>query len=246
MRKLIVVVSIALPALAGCAAAEWQQGLGQVLGAVQQPGGGAALGEAEIIGGLREALAQGTTQAIRQLGRSDGYWGDAGVRIPLPESVQRMEGTLRQLGQGARVDQFHLTLNRAAEQAVPQVADIFGNAVRQMSIQDARSILHGPSDAATQYFRRSSSAALHDKVYPIVQATTRSVGVTQQYKQLVSEYGPLLRMAGVKAGDLDAYVTDRALAGLFTTIATEEARIRRDPAARGTELLRRVFGAQGR
>lgn len=245
MHKHISLLVVIL-GLGGCATADWQQGVGEVLGAIQRPAGPSALGEGEIIGGLREALAQGTTKAINQLGRRDGYWSNAGVRIPLPESMARFESGLRQLGQGRVVDEFHLTLNRAAEQAVPQAADIFGNAVRQMSIQDARGILSGSADAATQYFRRTTSESIYAKVYPIVQSTTQRVGVTQQYKQLASSYGPLLQMAGVKSIDLDRYVTEQALAGLFTTIAEEEARIRQNPAARGTEILRRVFGAQAR
>ncbi|HSW12175.1 MAG TPA: DUF4197 domain-containing protein [Solimonas sp.] len=246
MHKHIAALIMILP-LAGCATADWEQGVGQVLGVMQQPGGSsAALGEGEIVAGLREALAQGTTRAVNELGRRDGYWGDAKVRIPLPESMARFESGLRQLGQGKTVDEFHLTLNRAAEQAVPQVADIFGNAVRQMTIQDARNILSGTPDAATQFFRRTSSDAIYAKVYPIVQVSTQRVGVTQQYKQLASSYGPLLQMAGVRNIDLDAYVTERALVGLFTNIAEEEARIRQNPAARTTEILRRVFGAQRR
>ncbi|PPE74103.1 DUF4197 domain-containing protein [Solimonas fluminis] len=246
MHKRIVVVALSL-SLAGCATADFEQGLGQVLGAMGQPGASQApLGENEIVGGLREALAVGTTKAINQLGRNDGYWGNAGVRIPVPPELAKLEKGLRNFGQGKTVDDFHLTLNRAAEQAVPQVAEIFGNAVRQMSIQDARAILNGSPDAATQFFRRTSSDAIYAKVYPLVQVTTQRVGVTQQYKQMASSYGPLLKMAGVKNIDLDAYVTQQALAGLFTTIAQEEARIRQNPAARTTEILKRVFGSQGR
>ncbi|MDM4770751.1 DUF4197 domain-containing protein [Solimonas sp. SE-A11] len=245
MYKQIAVVALSL-CLAGCASTDWEQGMGQVLGAIQQPGTQAALGENEIIGGLREALAVGTTKAINQLGRPDGYWANAGVRIPLPPEMVKLEKSLRQFGQDKLVDDFHLTLNRAAEQAVPQVADIFGNAVRQMSIQDARAILNGSPDAATQFFRRTTSESIYAKVYPIVQTSTQRVGVTQQYKKLASSYGPLLKMAGVKNLDLDSYVTEQALAGLFTTIAQEEARIRQNPAARTSDILKRVFGAQGR
>ncbi|AXQ28174.1 DUF4197 domain-containing protein [Solimonas sp. K1W22B-7] len=246
MHKQLPALALML-ALTGCATSDWEQGVGQVLGAIQQPAGqSSALGEGEIIGGLREALAQGTTKAINQLGRRDGYWNNAQVRIPLPASMARFESGLRQIGQGKVVDEFHLTLNRAAEQAVPQVADIFGNAVRQMSIQDARAILSGSPDAATQFFRRTTSESIYAKVYPIVQTTTQRVGVTQQYKQLATSYGPLLKMAGVKNLDLDSYVTEQALTGLFTTIAEEEARIRQNPAARTSELLKRVFGSQGR
>jgi hypothetical protein len=231
---------------AGCASdSGWQGEAGRILQQVaQQPGATMALDNSEIIAGLREALAQGTSKAINQLGRNDGFWKDVAVRIPLPEPISGMEKTLRQFGQGARVDEFHLTLNRAAERATPQVADIFSNAVRQMSVADARAILQGPQDAATRYFQRTASDTLRQKILPIVQNATAGVGVTQSYKQLISQAGPYLQLAGRSTPDLDSFVTDRALDGLFTTIAVEEARIRQNPAARGTELLRRVFGSR--
>lgn len=229
---------------AGCASSDWQGGAQRILDGMQQPATSAALNDSEIVAGLREALAQGTTRAINQLGRSDGFWGDAGVRIPLPDPLARHERTLRQYGQGARLDAFQLTLNRAAEQAVPQVADIFGAAVRQMSIADARAILAGQPDAATAYFRRVSSDSLRQKILPIVQGATAQAGVTQSYKQAIGQAAPLLQLAGYQAPDLDAFVTQKALDGLFTSIAAEEARIRANPAARGTELLRRVFGSR--
>lgn len=243
MKKTAAILPVLL--LAACASGDFNQGLNQVLGAMQQPGGAAsALNESDIVQGLREALAQGTTKAINQLGRTDGFWQNAAVRIPLPDNIARFENTLRQFGQGAAVDEFHLTLNRAAEQAVPHVAEIFGNAVRQMSIQDARSILGGADDAATQFFRRTSTDALRTRVLPIVSNATQRVGVTQKYKQMVSSYGPMLQMAGVQATDLDDYVTAKALDGLFSGIAAEETRIRQNPAARTSEILRRVFGSR--
>ncbi|HVT36979.1 MAG TPA: DUF4197 domain-containing protein [Nevskiaceae bacterium] len=240
-RFLLLLSSAALLALAGCAGQDINQSMAQVLGAMQQTGMAGALSESDIVKGLREALAQGTTRAINQLGRTDGFWGDASVRIPLPDNIARFEKTLRQFGQGAAVDEFHLTLNRAAEQAVPQVADIFGNAVRQMSIDDARNILAGSDDAATQFFRRTESDALYARILPIVSNATARVGVTQKYKAMIASYGPMLQIAGVKNTDLDAYVTGKALDGLFSGIAAEEARIRHDPAARTSDILRRVF-----
>lgn len=244
-RRTLLIALLPLT-VSGCAGTDWQGEAGRVLQQVviaQQGGSGTAvLDNSTLIAGLREALAQGTTRAINELGRSDGFWKNAAVRIPLPAPIDGVEKTLRQFGQGARVDEFHLTLNRAAERAVPQVADIFGNAVRQMSVADARAILDGPQDAATRYFQRVATDSLRQKILPLVQTATTQVGVTQSYKQMIGQAGPLLAMAGRTPPDLDRYVTDRALDGLFTTIAAEEARIRRDPAARGTELLRRVFG----
>ncbi len=240
LRLTALVLALACTACAG----DWQGEAGRILQQVQQQGATSTLGENEIVAGLREALAQGTTNAVNQLGRTDGFWKDAAVKIPLPAALGNVEKTLRQLGQGQRLDEFQLTLNRAAEAAVPQVADIFGDAVRQMSVQDARSILGGSNDAATRYFERVSSSSLRDKILPIVQNATAKVGVTQSYKQLTAQAGPLMQLAGKSIPDLDAYVTERAMAGLFTTIAEEEARIRENPAARTTEVLKRVFGSR--
>jgi len=203
-----------------------------------------ALTDGEILKGIREALAQGTTNAIKSLGKNDGYWANALVRLPLPETVGKAEKSLRMFGAGPQVDQFHLTLNRAAEQAVPQAADIFGNAVRAMTVQDVRGILSGQPDAATQFFKRTTGDAIRAKFLPIVHAATAKVGVTQQYKGLTQKYGSLMQLAGVPVVELDAYVTQKAMDGLFSTIAQEEARIRTDPAARGSEILKKVFGAK--
>lgn len=241
-RWLCVLPLLASAGLTGCAGLD--DGSLRQATQVAMPGAGDAgrPAEADIAAGLREALVQGVGTAVATLGRSNGYWSNAAVRIPLPEPVQKAENTLRRMGQGARVDEFHLTLNRAAERAVPEVADIVGDAVRSMSLADARSILDGGGDAATRYFQRAAGPALEARVRPIVAAATAQVGVTQQYKSLVSSYGPLLALAGVDNADLDAHVTRKAVDGLFFVIAAEEARIRRDPRARSTELLRRVFG----
>lgn len=243
MKRRTALALLLFPAVA--AAADWSAILSGVMKTVA-PEKVSALSDGQIVSGLKEALAQGTTHAITTLGRTDGFWANGGVRIPLPDTVSRIEGVARKLGGGERIDQFHLTLNRAAEQAVPEVAGIFGDAVRQMSVADARGILRGPKDAATQYFRRTAGSAITAKMRPIVQAATQKVGVTAQYKKLVSSYGSLLQLGGVKAADLDDYVTGKAMDGLFTTIAGEEARIRENPAARSTEILKKVFGAAAR
>ena len=132
----------------------------------------------------------------------------------------------------------------AAESSVPQVADIFGNAVRQMSVADARAILEGQQDAATRYFERTATPALRARILPIVQGATASVGVTQSYKKLSGQIGPWLQLSGRSMPDLDGYVTDQALDALFAKIAIEEANIRTNPAARSTELLKQVFGSR--
>lgn len=244
MKVSLVVVSLTLLMVPLTAAqASWRDAFRQAFGQAAQSPQADALLETEIVAGLREALAQGTTRAVNQLGRSDGFWANAAARIPLPAPLARGESGLRRVGLGASVDQFHLTLNRAAEQAVPHAADLLGEAIRQMSVADARTILQGQSDAATRYFERVSGPQLRARFLPIVNQTTAQVGVTQQYKSITASAGPLLQIAGAGAAvDLDGYIADRALSGLFALMADEEKRIRDNPAARGSEVLKRVFG----
>ena len=198
---------------------------------------------ADISSGLKEALFQGVKNAVDDLGRDDGFLANTRVKIPLPKSLQKMEKTLRFAGQGERIDEFVEAMNRAAERAVPEATDIFLDSIKQMTITDARNILlSGEDDAATEFFRRTSEQKLRQKFRPIVEDFTEQVGVTQKYKQMMGNYGFLGRVVGQDAGDLDGYVTEKALDGLFTLIADEERKIRRDPVGRTTSLLRKVFG----
>ena len=223
--------------------------------------------------GLKEALAQGVQTAVEQLGQTDGFLGESLVRIPVPEKMDMVAQTARKLGQGQYVDQFVTSMNRAAEKAVPEAAEILGNAIRAMSVEDAARIVNGPDDAATQYFRKTSESALADRFLPIVKDATDSVGVTSAYKSLTAQVGGQAagetdgesgeetggQTAGMIGGiakavgvpglgemgqglDLDQYVTNQALDGLFTYIAKEERRIRENPLARSSELLEKVFG----
>lgn len=209
------------------------------------------LSEGEVVSGLKQALSRGTTHAIETLGRKDGFWGNPAVRIPLPKRLREVASLARRLGQGAKVDAFQLSLNRAAEKAVPEVAGLFGDAIRRMTLKDAMGILHGGDHAATDYFRRAEGPRLAERIRPIVARATDSVGVTRRYKALMSGseggvLGSALALAE-RSGkdsnvDLDTYVTNEALDGLFKTIGEEELAIREHPAARTTELLRKVFG----
>lgn len=253
----IVPVAIAAAILAASAVApahaapQWKNLLEKARKQVQGTHADTSLPQSDIVAGLKEALAQGTTNAIRQLGRTDGFWSNAGVRIPLPGALRQVGDIARKLGQGEKVDAFQLSLNRAAEKAVPQVADIFGDAIRAMTLDDARKILGGGDDAATQYFRRVAGDKLATRIRPIVARATDSVGVTRRYKALTASAGngALGGLVGQLGGghgssdlDLDQYVTDKTLDGLFATIASEEKSIRHDPAARTTDLLKKVFG----
>ena len=207
------------------------------------PGVASALTEQEIIRGLKEALSKGTQQAVASLGRDGGFLTNLSVRIPMPENLQRVEKTLRKLGQDKLADDFVATMNHAAEQAVPMAASIFAGAVTNMTVDDAKAILTGPNDAATQYFRKTSEDKLREKFAPIVKDATEKTGVTSAYKNLIKQAGPVASFLGADAGDLDGYVTQKSLDGLFKMIATEEKKIRENPVARSTDLLKKVFGS---
>lgn len=210
----------------------------------------------DIGAGLKEALAKGTTHAINSLGRDGGFWNNAAVRIPLPKTLKQVGKLARTLGQGKKVDAFELSLNRAAEKAVPEVADIFGNAIRHMTLEDVRGILAGGDHAATDFFRRVAGKELAARIEPIVAKATNSVGVTRKYNALVSgkSGGDLGGALGLLGGgkddshgnklDLNQYVTDKTMDGLFATIGDEEKSIRNNPAARTSSLLKKVFGGK--
>ncbi len=210
-----------------------------------------ALPESEIASGLKEALANGVTHAIDTLGHAGGFSNNPAVRIPLPGSLQDIAKVATKLGMGDKVDAFKLSLNQAAEKAVPQVADIFGDAIRKMTLKDAKGILDGGDHAATDYFRRVAGPALTKRIEPIVSKATDDVGVTRKYKALVSgtsggSLGGLVSSLTSHSDsgtlNLDDYVTQKAIDGLFTEIGAQEAAIREHPAERTTDLLKKVFG----
>lgn len=209
-----------------------------------QAGGSAELSQSEVVAGLKEALALGTQRGIARIGHEDGIWQNLQLRIPLPEQVNRAESLLRTLGQGAQLDAFHLSLNRAAEQAVPEAATIFASAIREMTLTDAHDILRGSDDAATRYFRAKTTTALTARFQPMVASATDSVGVTRTYKALLGQAARAVPGLDLSRHDLDAHVTRHALDALFITLAEEEKKIRENPAARSTDLLRRVFGGR--
>ena len=209
---------------------------------------GGALTPDQMVGGLKEALGKGVQQAVATLGREDGFLKDIGVKIPMPEKLQRVERTLRTLRQDKLADEFVTTMNRAAEQAVPEGAAVLGDSVKQMSVADAKSILTGTNNAATQYFRRTSETNLSARFLPIVKAATEKAGVTGAYKRMTDKAGGGLGglgggLLGKEAPDLDSYVTHKTLDGLFLKIAEQEKQIRENPVARTTDLLQTVFGA---
>lgn len=220
--------------LAGCSGAGWS------LDALSRR---EPLSLETVVAGLREALEVGTGNAVRAVSGRGGYWQNLAIRIPLPAELEKMAATLRGIGLGAKVEEFEKKMNEAAEEAAKQAAPVFVGAIRDMTFEDARRILDGGETAATDYFRRKTSDPLKGLYRPTVREQMEKVGVVKVYNELLKHYLKLPLMPKPKV-DLDEYVTDRALAGLFDTVAGEERKIRRDPAARTTELLRKVFARQ--
>lgn len=206
-----------------------------------------SLSQNDAAGGIKEALAKGVERAINQLGKPDGFFQDQTVKILVPKKVRKVADLARQMGAGQQVDAFELSMNRAAEKAVPAAATILGDAVRGMSMEDALGLVRGGDTAATDFFRASSEEKLYSAFLPIVSKQTAATGVTQKYKSLTGSIsnnplGATLLGNATKSGDLDGYVTDKAIDGLFTVIAAQEQDIRNNPAARTTGLLKKVFG----
>ena len=199
----------------------------------------------ESSSGLKEALARGAEAAIGQLGKADGFMGDARVRIPLPESARAAEKMMRTLGMKKQADELIATMNHAAEMAVVEAKPILVNAVKNISFADARAILTGGDDAATQYFKRTTAEAIGAKFLPIVKQATAKVDLAGQYNQYAGQAAKL-GLLDQKDADLDRYVTQKAMDGLFLMIAEQEKAIRQDPIGSGSALLKKVFGAVGK
>lgn len=201
---------------------------------------GKGLDQTDIIQGLKEALTVGTINAVGDLSRTDGFLGNPDVKILLPESVRKVEGVLRAVGYGAQIDAFEQSMNRAAERAVPEAKSIFGDAIKQMTIDDAKKILNGREDEATVYFKEKASDRLRELFKPIAHDSMSQVGVTKAYQDLNAKLDAIPLVDQIRF-DLDSYVTDETLDGLFLMIAREEKKIRENPAARVTDLLKKVF-----
>lgn len=200
------------------------------------------LTQRDALAGLRTALERAADAAVAALGRADGFLGNPKVRIELPESLQRGERMARRLGLGNEVDALVVAMNRAAEAAVPEARKLLVDAAKKMSARDAKAIVAGGDTAATQYFRKTSDERLQARLRPIVKSATAKVGVAQRYREFA---GPAASLGLVKSehADLDEYVTRKALDGLYFMLGEEEKKIRNDPVATGSAVLRKVFGA---
>jgi hypothetical protein len=202
----------------------------------------ATLTNEDVGNGLRDALVKGISVGADQAARENGFFGNDLIRIALPEELRRLESTMRQFGLGAEVDRVLLTINRGAESAAKEAKPIFINAIRQLTIQDAFAVLRGDQDAATQFLRRTTTEQLTVLFEPKVQESLNEVGATRHYTDLVNAYNAIPTTRKINP-DLNAYVTEMAIDGLFKLIALEELKIRENPAERTTAIMRRVFGS---
>ncbi|GAB2862385.1 DUF4197 domain-containing protein [Hymenobacter ruber] len=201
------------------------------------------LSNADAANGLKEALLQGIGKGADQASQTDGFYLNRLIRIPFPPDAQRVATTLRSIGLGSQVDKFELSLNRGAEDAARSAKPIFISAIKSLTFSDVWNILTGQKDAATQFLKRTTSTQLVSAFSPIMQKSLDQVGATRYYTQLATTYNQLPLVQKVQP-DLNQYATGKAVDGLFTLIAQEEANIRENPVARTTELLRRVFGSR--
>ncbi len=201
-----------------------------------------ALSSTEINAGLKEALTRGAEAAVAQLGKPDGFFGDAQLKIPLPPSLQKAEKAMRLLGMGKQADELVLSMNRAAEAAVPEAKTLLVDAVKTMTLEDAKGILTGGKTSATDFFRRKTEAQLTERFNPIVKATTDKVGLAQQYNRYAG-MAAQFNLVDKEQASVDQYVTREALDRLYKVIGEKEMALRANPLQAGSDLLKKVFGA---
>jgi hypothetical protein len=219
-------------------------------GLPQLPGGGTlptapvtgqGLDDSTIVSGLKEALSIGSQNAVSSVSKLNGYFGNEAIKILLPDKIQKAAELLGKMGYQKQVDDFILSMNHAAEKAAPKAASYFGEAIKGMSIEDSRKILSGGNTAATDYFKSKTSAKLYDEFKPSVSESMNQVGVTQKYNAMMDKV-PAVPFAKPESVDLNHYVTTKALDGLFHMVGQEEQKIRTNPVAQTTDLLKKVFG----
>ena len=241
----LIVAVIVFGALAGAAQAQFdiiksaKEALGSLGGSTEGVG---ALTDADIGDGLIEALRVGTERVVVQVGAADGYNLDRDIHIPLPGVLKDVQKVLKTIGMSSLADDLELRLNRAAEAAAPEAKELFWQAISEMTLDDVRQIYDGADDAATRYFQNKMTPPLAKRMQPVVDRSLADVGAIQSYDNMMGQYKTVPFVPDVKA-DLTSYIVEKAMDGLFYYVAKEEAAIRNNPAARTTELLRKVFGA---
>ena len=196
----------------------------------------------DAVSGLKAALEKGSGAAVDVLGRTDGFFGNSAVKIPLPDSLKKYEKLMHSVGLGKYADELVLTMNRAAEAAVPEAKKLFVDAIKKMTVQDAKGILTGGQTSGTEYFKRTTSEPLRAKFLPIVKQATAKVKLAEKYNQYAQQ-GARFGLVKKDQTNLDDYVTQKALDGLFFMVGEEEKKIRQDPVQAGSDIIKKVFGA---
>lgn len=244
MKKMLIIASmlLLLPCLGSA------QGVGDLLKGMKLPtmpttgaGAGVGLDQGTTASGLKEALAIGTGYAVTSVSKLDGYFGNQIIKILMPKQIQNVADVLGKLGYQKQVDEFVQSMNRAAEKAAPQAKSIFMDSIKAMTFDDAKTILGGGDTAATEYFKEKTSGRLTEAFKPIISKSMDDVGATKAYKDMMGKYTAMPFMK-TESLDLDNYVTGKSLDGLFYMVGQEEKAIRTNPAARTTDLLKKVFG----
>ncbi len=244
LLRILIILAILLPGQVQ--AGDWMQQAEGILGQFQQVQGitsghaARGLSDSDIIAGLKQALQKGTATVVRRLSLRDAFAADRHIHIPLPRQLEQARSALATIGMSRSLDELETRINRAAEQATPKAKKLLMNSIRHMSLRDARRILHGPDDAATQYFRRTMTPNLRKAIAPLMQRMLNQTGAVQSYDRLTAGYRHMPFMPDLKA-DLNKHAVDGTLKGIFYYLAKEEAAIRKDPAKQTTALLRRVF-----
>ena len=239
-KTLSIVLTVGILTLQSCAGQKIN--LGKVLGGILEQTQSGALTNDDVVMGLKEALKVGINKGADSASRTNGYYLNPRIRIPFPPEVQKVENALRKVGLGNEVDKFVVSLNRGAEEAAKEAKPIFVNAILSMSFSDAWGILRGDKNAATMFLKRTTSAALVQAFMPVVEKALQKTQATKYYTDLATTYNALPFTQKVNP-DLKGYATQKAIDGLFILVEEEEARIRENPLARTSEILRRVFGA---
>jgi hypothetical protein len=241
--RLLPVMALSLFMAASPAHADWLDSLRKAVDQLEDSGGSttvATLSNSDITAGLKDALRVGSERVVKQLSKADGFNADPKIHIPLPNSLKEVDSLMNGIGMGYLMDDLELKLNRAAEMAAPKAKKLFGDAIRKMTIKDVQGIYKGPDDAATQYFKGKMSHPLSDEMHPIIEKALSKVGAIRAYDKVMGKYQALPFVPNVKA-DLTTHVVNGGLSGIFHYMAVEEAAIRKNPAKRTTEILRKVF-----
>jgi hypothetical protein len=219
------------------------QNINEIINSANSIINASSLSNTDIVAGLKEALTIGSRKASDQSSKVDGFYKNPLIKIPYPAETKDMMATLKRYGMEKQVKDFEKQLNRAAEDAAKKAAPIFIDAVKKLTIQDGLTILRGSNDEATQFLKKNTTASLTREFNPVIEASLKKVNITKYWKPLFTKYNKLPMVKKVNP-DLDAYVTQKAIEGLFKLVAKEELSIRQDPQARVTDILKKVFGAK--